>query len=56
MSIEDPPIRVFFRDDYWRVDYGSYVDGFHETRAEAVEMASAAAAREQRTLEIEAAD
>jgi hypothetical protein len=54
MLISDPPIRVFFRDGYWRVDYGSYVDGFHATRAEALEAATVAGAREHRKLEIEA--
>ena len=32
----DPPIRVFHDGEYWRVDYGSYADGFHATRVEAV--------------------
>ena len=54
MLISDPPIRVFLSDGYWRVDYGSYTDGFHATRAEALATARAAAAREHRTLEIEA--
>jgi hypothetical protein len=53
MPISDPPIRVFLSDGYWRVDYGSYKDGFHATRAEAIATATAAAASEHRTLEIE---
>ena len=51
--ISDPPIRVFLSEGYWRVDYGSYMDGFHATRVEAIARATAAAAREHRTLEIE---
>jgi hypothetical protein len=54
MPISDPPIRVFLCDGYWRVDYGSYVDGFHATRAEALAAATVAVAREHRKLEIEA--
>jgi hypothetical protein len=50
----DPPIRVFPSGGYWRVDYGSYMDGFHATRAEAIVAATAAAASEHRKLEIEA--
>jgi hypothetical protein len=53
MLISDPPIRVFLSDGYWRVDYGSYTDGFYATRAEAIATARAAAASEHRTLEIE---
>ena len=48
------PIRVFLGDGYWRVDYGSYTDGFHPTRAEAIAVAMRAAASEHRELEIEA--
>jgi D-alanyl-D-alanine dipeptidase len=55
-SVSDPPIRVFHDGKYWRVDYGSYMDGFHATRAEATAKASAAAAHEHRELEIEAMD
>lgn len=51
----DPPIRVFHDGEYWRVAYGSYMDGFHATRAEAVAAATVAAAREHRELETEAA-
>ena len=50
----EPPIRVFHDGEYWRVDYGSYADGFHPTRAEAVAAATTAAAREHRELETEA--
>ena len=48
------PIRVFLSDGDRRVDYGSYTDGFHATRAEAIATATVAAAREHRKLEIEA--
>jgi hypothetical protein len=48
------PIRVFHAGDYWRVDYGSYIDGFYATRAEAIATATAAATREDRDLKIEA--
>ena len=51
--IAEPPIRVFHDGEYWRVDYGSYMDGFHATRAEAVAAAIEAAAREHRKLETE---
>jgi len=53
--ISEPPIRVFPDGKYWRVDYGSYMDGFHATRDEAVAVATAAAVREHRELETEAA-
>jgi hypothetical protein len=55
-SVSDPPIRVFHDGEYWRVDYGSYMDGFHATRAEATAKATLAATREHRELEIEATD
>jgi hypothetical protein len=54
MPISDPPIRVFLSGGYWRVDYASYTDGFHATRAEAVASATVAAAREHRKLEVDA--
>jgi hypothetical protein len=53
-TISEQPIRVFHDGEYWRVDYGSYMDGFHATREEAVAEATAAAAREHRELETEA--
>jgi hypothetical protein len=53
MPISDPPIRVFLSDGYWRVDYGSYADGFHATRTEAVATATVVAAREHRKLEVD---
>jgi hypothetical protein len=56
MPVRDPPIRVFLSHGYWRVDYGSYVDGFHTTRAEAITAGTAAAALEHRKLEIEETD
>jgi len=52
-SVSDPPIRVFRDGEYWRVDYGSYMDGFHATRAEAAATATVAATREHRKLEID---
>jgi len=55
-SVSDSPIRVFHDGEYWRVDYGSYMDGFHATRAEATANATLAATREHRELEIEATD
>ena len=54
MQVSEPPIRVFLSGGYWRVDYGSYADGFYATRAEAIATATAAAALEHRKLEIEA--
>jgi hypothetical protein len=56
MPILEPPIRVFRSGGYWRVSYGSYMDGFHVTRAEAIATATAAAAREDRTVEVETTD
>jgi hypothetical protein len=52
----EPPIRVFHEGAYWRVDYGSYMDGFYSTRAEATAKATVAAAREHRELTIDASD
>lgn len=52
--VSDPPIRVFRHGEYWRVDYGSYMDGFYATHAEATAKATEAATREHRELEIEA--
>jgi hypothetical protein len=52
----DPPIRVFHDGTYWRVNYGSYIDGFHTTRTEALATATVAATREHRELEIETTD
>jgi hypothetical protein len=54
MPISDQPIRVFRAGGYWRVDYASYTDSFHATRGEAIATATAAAASENRKLEIEA--
>jgi hypothetical protein len=51
----EPPIRVFLSDGSWRVDYGSYIDSFHTTRAEAIATAKVASGREHRDLVIEAA-
>jgi hypothetical protein len=54
--VSDPPIRVFHDGKYWRVDYGSYMDGFYATRAEATGKATVAATREHRELTIDAVD
>lgn len=54
MAIQDPPIRVFQSDGYWRVDYGSYTDSFHTTRDEAIAAATKAGDHEHRELEIKA--
>ena len=40
-------------DAGWQVDYGSYVQGYHLDRDEAIESATTAAARENRRLTIE---
>jgi hypothetical protein len=53
MPIREPPIRVFPSNGAWRVDYGSYIDGFHTTLREAIATARAAATLESRELEIE---
>jgi hypothetical protein len=53
-SVSEPPIRIFHDGKYWRVDYGSYMDGFYATRTEATAKATLAATREHRELEIEA--
>jgi hypothetical protein len=50
---ESDPICVHPRDGNWLVDYGSYVQGYYETRAEAIEVAKAAAVVEQRELTIQ---
>ena len=51
---ESDPIRVHARDGRWLVNYGSYVQGYYDTRAEAIEVAKAAAFVEGRELTIEA--
>jgi hypothetical protein len=50
---ESDPIKVHPRDGRWPVNYGSYVQGYYDTRAEAIEVATAAAFIEQRELTIE---
>jgi hypothetical protein len=55
-AASNQPIRVYQSGEYWRVDYGSYMDGFHATRAEATAKATEAAAREHRELTVDAAD
>jgi hypothetical protein len=47
------PIRVHAKAGTWRVDYGSYVQGHHGNREEAIEAAVRAAAWENRELTIE---
>jgi hypothetical protein len=48
------PIRVHTRDgSCWQVDYGSYVQGYHDSREEAIAKAMAAAVYENRELTIE---
>ena len=46
------PIRVHAEGGTWRVDYGSYVQGHHDSREEAIEAALAAAVWENRELTI----
>jgi Uncharacterized protein conserved in bacteria (DUF2188) len=50
---ETAPIRVHEEAGGWQVDYGSYAQSYHDTRQEAIEKATAAAAREDRELTIE---
>jgi hypothetical protein len=50
---ESGPIMVFTEHGRWLVDYGSYVRGYHSTRGEAIDNATAAAHREKRELVIE---
>jgi hypothetical protein len=47
------PIRVHQDAGGWQVDYGSYVQGYHRSRGEAIEAAAVAAERENRGLTIE---
>jgi hypothetical protein len=55
-SAETEPIRVHQKDGGWKVDYGSYVQGYHGSREQAIEKATTAAARENRELTIEDAE
>ena len=50
---ESDPICVHPRDGRWLVNYGSYIQGYYDTRSEAIEVATAAASNEQRELTIE---
>ena len=50
---ESDPIRVHARDGRWLVNYGSYIQGYYDTRAEAIKVATAAAFIEQRELTID---
>jgi hypothetical protein len=47
------PIRVHSKDGTWQVDYGSYAQGRHGSRDEAIEWALAAAVWENREVTIE---
>jgi hypothetical protein len=46
------PIRVHRRDGTWLVNYGSYIQGHHASREEAIEAALTAAVWENRELTI----
>lgn len=50
---ESDPITVFFKGGKWLVGYGSYLHGYYETRAEAIEAATEAARQESRELVVE---
>jgi len=50
---ETAPIRVHEEAGGWQVDYGSYAQSYHDSREEAIEKATVAAAREDRELTIE---
>ena len=50
---ETEPIRVHEEAGGWQVDYGSYAQSYHDSRQEAIEKATVAAAREHRELTIE---
>jgi hypothetical protein len=47
------PIRVHFEHGVWKVDYGSYAQGFHDSREEAIAEAMIGAVWENRELTIE---
>ena len=47
------PIRVHKKRGAWQVDYGSYAQGYHASREEAIEAAMTAAVWENRELAIE---
>ena len=48
-------IRVYAEEGAWVVNYGSYANGFHTTRNEAIQAATDAARSEGRELVIEGA-
>jgi hypothetical protein len=50
---ESDPIRVHAAYGRWLVDYGSYVQGYYDTRAEAIAVATNAARHERREITIE---
>jgi hypothetical protein len=50
---ETKPIRVHQYAGEWQVDYGTYAQGYHRSRGDAIEAAAAAAERENRELTIE---
>jgi len=54
--VEAEPIRVHQGDGGWQVDYGSYAQGYHRSREEAIEKATTDAAQENRELTIEDAE
>lgn len=55
VEIEDvPPIRVVFEGFRWVIDYGGGITRRLSSRDEAVELAQAAAAAEDRVLELAA--
>jgi hypothetical protein len=47
------PIRVHKKRGSWQVDYGSYAQGYHASREEAIEAAMTHAVYENRELTIE---
>jgi len=47
------PIRVHTQRGAWQVDYGSYAQGYHDSREEAIAEAIMAAVYENRELTIE---
>jgi hypothetical protein len=47
------PIRVHTKRGAWQVDYGSYAQGYHDSREEAIAEAMKAAVWENRELTIE---
>jgi hypothetical protein len=50
---ETDSIRVFSEDGKWVVDYGSYANGYHATRSEAIQVAKRAARDEDRKIVVD---